>query len=284
VTGVQTCALPICGSTIFSGSLSVKGNTTFTSVDGITTNVILGSNAAANSIGLAQSVAIGQEAMQYASGSSQNIAIGIGALKITTGSGNFGLGTYALTNNTTGETNIAIGTGAGYNNATGNRNIFIGFDAGKEVITGSSNTFIGPEAGADVTGSSNTIIGRYRGDSSLENTIIIAAGTSQKLRYQNDVLQVTGSVAVSQGLSALGEFKLSTASDKPAGIVSVNSSLTVTNSLVTTNSIILVTTQNGSVGGVEYAAVVMNKGAGTFDIVHDYGGTLSVGYLIINPA
>ena len=286
VSGSTTLSgsLIVSGSSIFSGSLSVKGNTTFTTNDGITTNVILGNNAAANSVGLAQSVAIGQEAMQYASGSNQNIAIGIGALKITSGSGNFGLGTYALTNNTTGETNIAIGTGAGYNNATGNRNTFIGFDAGSSVITGSSNTFVGPESGADVTGSNNTIIGRYRGDSSLESTIIIAAGTSQKLRHQNEVFQVTGSVAASAGLSALGEFKLSTASNKPAGIVSVNGSATVTNSLVTTDSIILVTTQNGVVGTDEYPAVVNAKGTGTFDIAHSYGGTLNVAYLIINPA
>jgi hypothetical protein len=272
------------GNQIISASLSIRGNTTFTSVSGITNNVILGSNAAANSIGLAQSIAIGQDAMQFSSGSTGNIAIGIGALKITSGSSNFGLGTFALTNNTSGETNIAIGTGAGYNNATGNRNIFIGFDAGSNIITGSSNTFIGAEAGADAISSSNTIIGRIRGDASLESTIIIAAGTVQKLRHQNDIFQVTGSVAASQGLSALGEFKLSTSTNKPMGIVSVNSSLTVTNSLVTNSSIILVTTQNGSVGGIEYAAVVMNKGTGTFDIVHDYGGTLDVAYLIINPA
>ena len=290
IAGVNTGSFATTGSNTFvgneviSGSLSIRGNTTFTSVSGITTNVILGSNAAANSVGVAQSVIIGQDAMQFASGSSGNIAIGIGALKLTSGSSNFGLGTYALTNNTSGDTNLAIGTGAGYYNTTGNRNIFIGFDAGANTITGSSNTFIGAEAGADVTGSSNTIIGRVRGDSSLESTIIIAAGTVQKLRHQNNIFQVTGSIAASAGLSALGEFKLASGTDKPAGIVSVNSSLTVTNSLVTTNSIILVTTQNGSVGGVEYAAVVMNKGTGTFDIVHDYGGTLSVGYLIINPA
>jgi hypothetical protein len=97
--------------------------------------------------------------------------------------------------------------------------------------------------------------------------------------------EITGSLIVSGSLSANGEFKLSTAADKPAGLVSVGSSgATVSNSLVTTNSIILVTTQNSNVAGDEYPAVVSSKTSGSFSINHNYGGTLSVGYLIINPA
>jgi hypothetical protein len=53
-------------------------------------------------------------------------------------------------------------------------------------------------------------------------------------------------------------------------------------SLATTDSIILVTTQNSSVGGDEYPAVVSSKTNGSFGISHNYGGTLEVGYLIIN--
>jgi len=66
--------------------------------------------------------------------------------------------------------------------------------------------------------------------------------------------------------------------------VNVNASATVFNSLVTTNSIILLTTQNGLAGSSgKYPAVVHNKQNGSFEIYHNWGGTLQVAYLIINP-
>ena len=49
------------------------------------------------------------------------------------------------------------------------------------------------------------------------------------------------------------------------------------------NSIILLTTQNGVAGSSgKYPAVVHNKQDGSFEIHHNWGGTLQVAYLIIN--
>ena len=80
-----------------------------------------------------------------------------------------------------------------------------------------------------------------------------------------------------------GSIKVNTGSSGSAGIVSVGSGgTTVNNGLVTAASIILATTQElGS--GDEYPAVVSGKTNGSFTLNHNFGGTLSVAYLIINP-
>ena len=80
-----------------------------------------------------------------------------------------------------------------------------------------------------------------------------------------------------------GSIKVNTGSSGSAGIVSVGSGgTTVNNGLVTSNSIILATTQElGS--GDEYPAVVSGKTNGSFTLNHNFGGSLNVAYLIINP-
>lgn len=106
------------------------------------------------------------------------------------------------------------------------------------------------------------------------NSSIVLADGSGNVRAQYD----------SSAWSLQGEIKLNKGSNKPCDIVSVGSGgLTVSNSLVTGASIILLTTQNSSVAGNDYPAVVSTKGTGTFTIEHSYGGNLDVAYLIINP-
>ena len=106
----------------------------------------------------------------------------------------------------------------------------------------------------------------------MSNNIILSDGGG------NIKAQYSGSAWAFQD-----NIKFNKGTNKTTDIVSVNSTVTVNNSLVTATSIILLTTQNGDVAGTVYPAVVMNKGTGTFDIVHDYGGTLDVAYMIINP-
>ncbi len=92
----------------------------------------------------------------------------------------------------------------------------------------------------------------------------------------NQTLQINAKTSITN------ELLLTKGSNKQSDIVTVNSSATITNSLVTATSIILVTTQNSTTAPV-YPAVVLNKGTGTFDIAHNYGGNLDVAYMIINP-
>jgi len=281
------------GNQTITGSVSIKGNTTFTSVTGDQTNVILGTDAMANSIvSDAISVAIGNNAMKFASGSSQNVAIGNRALFITSGSLNVAIGSETMVENTTGFNNVAIGVNALNKNTTGNSNFAMGVNSlqnnteGNALIaigaetgqnsSGSSNTFIGHRAGKFITGSANTIIGGYESTAGnvLNNNIILADG------FGNVKAQYSGSA-----WSLQGEIKLNVGSNKPADIVTVGSggSLTVSNSLVTANSIILVTTQDRENQSDEYPAVVGNKTTGAFDIFTNVADTVQVAYLIINP-
>jgi hypothetical protein len=268
------------GNQRITGSLTISGSIITVDRSGNDGNTYMGQNALGMGTAGAQplavgntiSVAIGQGAMRFASGSNQNVAIGNNALLNTSGSKNFAMGSEALSGNTTGASNIAIGTSALQNNKTGDSSTAIG-DSAAQFASGSQNTFIGFSSGYNVTGSNNVIIGSYQGvaGQKIDNNIILSDG------QQNVKAQYSGSAwAFQDGI------KLNTGTNKTTDIVSVNSTLTVSNSLVTANSIIFLTTQNSGTSPV-YPAVVTSKGTGTFDIAHSYGGALNVAYLIINP-
>jgi uncharacterized protein YaiI (UPF0178 family)/uncharacterized coiled-coil protein SlyX len=286
-TTISTVGFATTGSNSFNGNQRITGSLTMSgsiiTVDrsGNDGNVYMGLNALGMgnagaqplAVGNSISVAIGIGAMRFASGSNQNVAIGNNALLITSGSKNFAMGSEAMSSNTTGANNVAIGTSALQNNTTGDSSTAIG-DSAAQFASGSQNTFIGQYSGYNVTGSNNVIIGSYRGVAGevISNNIILSDG------QQNVRAQYSGSA-----WSFQDNIKFNKGTNKTTDIVSVNGSVTVNNSLVTGGSIILLTTQNGDVAGTMYPAVVMNKGTGAFDIVHDYGGTLQVAYLIINP-
>jgi hypothetical protein len=273
-------SLTVSGSTSLTGSITLSGSIITIDRSGNNTNTAVGLNALGMNqagsqplaIGNTISVAIGPGAMRYASGSNQNVAIGNNALLITSGSKNFAMGSEALSANTLGSSNIAIGTSALQNNTTGDSSTAIG-DSSAQFASGSQNTFIGQYSGYNVTGSNNVIIGSYRGvaGEKISNNIILSDG------QQNIKAQYSGSA-----WSFQDNIKLNKGTNKTTDIVSVNGSATVNNSLVTAASIILVTTQNSGTGPV-YPAVVLNKGAGTFDIAHNFGSALDVAYMIINP-
>ena len=268
------------GNQRITGSLTISGSIITVDRSGNDGNTYMGQNALGMgtagaqplAVGNSISVAIGQGAMRFASGSNQNVAIGNNALLNTSGSKNFAMGSEALSGNTTGASNIAIGTSALQNNTTGGSSTAIG-DSAAQFASGSQNTFIGHSSGYNVTGSNNVIIGSYRGvaGEKIDNNIILSDG------QQNIKAQYSGSA-----WSLQDGIKLNKGSNKTTDIVSVNSTLTVSNSLVTATSIILVTTQNSTTGPV-YPAVITSKGAGTFDIAHNFGGSLDVAYFIINP-
>jgi hypothetical protein len=80
-----------------------------------------------------------------------------------------------------------------------------------------------------------------------------------------------------------GSIKVDTGTSGSAGIVSVGSGGTVVyNGLAKSNSIILATTQDLGSGTV-YPSVVTGKGDGVFTLQHNFGSSLNVAYLIINP-
>jgi hypothetical protein len=232
---------------------------------------------------------IGQGALNAFLLGDRNTVVGRAALKsMTTGSDNLAFGAFAGEGLISGSSNFFVGTGAGSGVENGSNNFFLGNAAGNQFRSGSGNIIIGAAVGTQfVSGSGNLIIGQYGSkivdnvDNQFSLTYNQNTGGRVNLFYKSG--SESSNLYLYGGLEIQNELRLSRGSDKPSGIVSVGSSgATVTNSLATTDSIILVTTQNSSVGGDEYPAVVGTKSAGSFTVSHNYGGTLEVGYLIIN--
>jgi hypothetical protein len=159
-------------------------------------------------------VAIGAQS-QLLNTASSNVSIGYQALRYnTTGGSNTGIGDQSLNNNTTSVENTAIGASSLYRNTIGQRNAANGASALYSNVTGSYNTsigylsgyqslsdnniFIGYLSGYRIkTGSNNTIIATGLNtinsgalDSSINNTLLIAAGNS--IRIYSDSTKNTG--------------------------------------------------------------------------------------------
>jgi hypothetical protein len=121
----------------------------------------------------------------------QNTANGLSALYAnTTGNANTGYGQQALTQNTTGSNNTAVGLQSLFANTTGVNNTALGSNAAGAVTTGSYNVVIGSgppgtaAGSALTTGSNNTIIGAIAGTAGLSDTVIIGAGSTEKMRIK----------------------------------------------------------------------------------------------------
>lgn len=134
-------------------------------------------------------VAIGRSALAGSTSTSYNIAIGYNSLSgvSNTVSNLVAIGQSTLALNTTGTNNTAIGDQALSANLDGYSNIAIGNSALKVNTTGSNNTVIGHQAGFNITtGSSNTIIGMLAGVTNISDTVLIGAGTTERLRIDSN--------------------------------------------------------------------------------------------------
>ena len=152
----------------------------------------------------AQNTANGLNALNFNTTGNNNVANGVSALyNNTTGSYNTANGLNALFSNTTGGNNVAIGTeslristasnntATGYQslyyNTTGTSNVVNGYQALYNNTTGNNNVAIGKGSGiALTTGSNNTIIGSVAGTAGMSDTVIIAAGATERLRIDSN--------------------------------------------------------------------------------------------------
>jgi hypothetical protein len=92
--------------------------------------------------------------------------------------------------------NAAVGYLALYANISGGSNTSIGNNS-LVASTGSTNIGIGSGAGSSLTtGSNNTIIGSVAGTAGLSDTVIIAAGSAERMRIDS-----TGLMKVPGGIS-----------------------------------------------------------------------------------
>jgi len=205
------------------------------------------------------SVAVGQGASSlggtsvsvgYEADASEN-SVAIGAVS-RSGSGQHGVFVGYITgkNTASGANNVGIGSLAGGALSTGANNVFVGKDAGKIVDTGSTNVFIGNTAGDAVTsGSNNVIIGDIAGTSTLADTIVLAAGTTERIRHNSTKCSIqTGDLAVETAGKGLQvkegtNAKIGVTGAFPGG---GTNTYTVTNTSVTANSIIFISAVSGA--------------------------------------
>jgi hypothetical protein len=173
------------GSLLFGGTLPSAPNITLASGGDITANKF-------------NEVEIKKVSSNYGIGLSNytvpltginNIAFGTNNLKLlTSGGGNITIGNAAGSKLTEGDSNVAVGTLSLSESTTANNNVAIGVKALLSNVIGGANVIIGSQAGFYIEGSSNTILGAYKGteaDSTLNDTVIISAGTIEKLRIDS---------------------------------------------------------------------------------------------------
>ena len=161
--------------------MSASGLTTTggATIQGLT--VGKGANAVANN------TAVGVSALGSGSLSgNDNSVVGSNILQSnTSGVGNSAIGAYALLNNTTGSYNSAVGINTLQTNVIGSNNTAVGINA-LQSSTGSVNLGLGQGAGSALTtGSNNTFIGSYAGTAGLADTVVISAGTAERMRIDS---------------------------------------------------------------------------------------------------
>jgi hypothetical protein len=160
--------------------------------------VIQGLTVGKGANAVASNTAVGVSAL--ASGSlsgTSNVAVGYGALAANTINGNnTAVGANSLITNTSGYSNTAVGSAALAANISGGQNVALGVSA-LSVNTGNNNIALGYNAGNALTnGANNTIIGSVAGTAGLSDTVIIAAGSAERMRIDS-----TGLMKVPGGIS-----------------------------------------------------------------------------------
>ena len=120
-------------------------------------------------------------------GYNTNTALGVSTLNTAGVSQyNTAVGYQTLTNNSTGSFNTGVGGSVFTGYSTGSYNSALGYQALTGITTGTSNIGIGYFAGYSLTtGSNNTIIGSVAGTAGLSDTVIIAAGSAERMRIDS---------------------------------------------------------------------------------------------------
>ena len=186
----------------FSNGAVIQGLTVGKGANAVATNTAVGVSALnSGSLSAVYETAIGYNALIASTTGNYNTAVGGTALKLnTSGSGNTAVGVDALSSNISGTSNSAVGVNALAAN-TGSSNSAVGVNA-LQNNTGSTNIGIGSGAGSALTtGNNNTIIGSVTGTAGLSDTVIIAAGSAERMRINS-----SGNVGI--GLTPQSAYKM----------------------------------------------------------------------------
>ena len=181
--GIDVTGEVQCDSLDVDGYVDIAGGLVMTGIATIGNITVVGDPGGNNNI------AFGRRSFEDISLGNHNAAFGRMALQeIVNGDYNTAVGNHALRDLTDGDNNTGVGRYALLNVENSNGNTAIGVMALSGNVSGSNNAAIGYKAGTNIEGSNNTILGAYEGvdsDSALSDTVIISAGTSERLRVDS---------------------------------------------------------------------------------------------------
>ena len=136
----------------------------------------------------------------------------------TTSTYNIFIGAESGKNNVSGASNTFLGYGSGLFNVTGSNNVNVGMGAGGLNTSGSENVIIGTSAGfSSTSGSGNVFIGNFAGYSEMGNNKLYIENTYNNPpliygEFDNDLLQINGTLKLVDGTQGIGKVLVSDAS------------------------------------------------------------------------
>jgi len=188
------------GTNLGLGVLAVDGTTSGTN------NVGVGQSALTATSTGGWNTSLGNITLLNNISGSNNTAIGYKGLWFNTANNNTALGFYSLALNTTGTNNTASGYSSLYSCTSGSSNTGLGAESLFGTTTGTKNIGVGYGAGMHITtGSNNTIIGDYAGTTTLADTVVIAAGTTERIKVDASGLSINGTAFSTGGLGNVVE-------------------------------------------------------------------------------
>jgi hypothetical protein len=221
-TAIGTQALTV--NTSGSTNTAIGVQSLFSNISGSDNTGVGVSSLRFNTVGTFNT-AMGTQALRQNVTGSYNAAFGNDAARLNvSGSFNTAMGSTAMYSNTSGSRNTAVGYAALYSNTIADDNTAIGRFA-LFSSTGTYNTAIGRNAGSSLTtGNNNTIIGGIAGTAGLSDTVIIGAGTTERLRIDS-----SGNMSISGSLTTAALIMAVSGTISASGTTSVNLDLNVAN-------------------------------------------------------
>jgi hypothetical protein len=157
-------------------------------------NIAVGFYSMASNICGSRNIAQGYRSLHFNTTGYGNIGLGHHSLYYNNARNNIAIGSSSMYNTSTGESNVAVGVSSLQTNTTGCRNVAQGYMA----LSNSNGNFnIGVGAGAGrciTTGTNNTVIGTLYGTAGLTCTLLLGAGTCERVKVDNTGLYVNGTL------------------------------------------------------------------------------------------
>lgn len=177
------------GSNVFSTRLGYQALNVSTGDE----NVAIGYDSMLSNTTGNYNVAVGAQSNRVNTTNNYNTAIGYNSMYNQSGSKNVALGANSLQNGT-GGFNTAIGIDTFTNLTSGSTNVGVGYWSLISTTSGSNNIGVGYNSGGSITtGSNNTVIGSLAGSTNMSSTVLVGAGTTERLKVNSTGLYVNQS-------------------------------------------------------------------------------------------